>query len=78
MPRPTFCAEAAAGTSSADHVAGSAPSAWILNPNRLVFWLDQSTPILLPGRAVTTLMSSSFMPVATVIGPLNEEYGASL
>jgi hypothetical protein len=43
-----------------------------------VFWFDQRTPIVLLGSAVTALMSSALIPLASTIGPVNEEYGASL
>src|SRR5690606_20811062 len=76
MPSPTLRAEEPAGTSSAVHVEGDAPSTWVRKPKRFVFWFDQNTPMR-PGSATTSEMSSSAMPDATVIGDENDEYGAS-
>ena len=80
-----FCADCEAGTSSADQTFGSAPSTCTQNPNRSVVWFDHMTPMLPLGKAVSAEISATVLPpaivptpVAKVIGPLQEEYGASL
>jgi hypothetical protein len=71
MPLPTFSADWPAGTSACPQVDGDAPSVWVRNPKRWVFWFDQSTPIL-PFIETTSAMSSTSIPVPTTTGPEKE------
>src|SRR5690606_29814984 len=76
-PSPMGSADDWAGLSSAPHAVGAAPSTWVRKPNRRVAWSDHITPTLPPGMAVTSAMSSSVIPDASVTGAENEAYGAS-